>query len=151
MTLVEQLPTFIGSATEEDFRAAYLAVPCVWFRQVRNHHTSTITTDEMEDTVTCSRIVTQHTDDDDDDGDANHIGRKRKRPTDDTQATTSSSTGSSSHPDSTLDCSFSSSSSDRRGRNFVKIILDTFQSATAKDQESWCIENTNDSSSSSSS
>jgi hypothetical protein len=78
MSLIESLPTFAGSASLEDFRAAYDSVQCVCFKQVNSNST----------------------------------GKKRKR--------------SASSPEHLA---------------FLKNINDTFNSATSKDQASWCIEN----------
>ena len=103
MTLVESLPTFTGSATAEEFRAEYRALPCVVFKLARN-------------AVSSRHIKSNH----------GPSGIKRKR-------SDSNLDSSSQHPPSPRDL---------HGLAFVQTILDTFLSSTAKDQESWCIENT---------
>ena len=128
MTLVERLPTFrIGSTnktkattTVQEFRAAYGAVPCVIFKN--------------------DKIVSGRTG-------KNKRKKKRKKPSEDTtSAHRHSITGDNYCIDGDNNNNGDPTNNiedDNYALSFCQILLDTFEAATPTDQESWCVETSN--------
>lgn len=130
MSLIKSIPTFTDSATLEEYRAAFESVQCVRFKQAIDYENpSDCGGRNGDDDSLCRSSKSKHG--------ASQIEKKRK-------CKRKRKRGDNSNSNSNVKESSSRNASSKAkslADHYQAVLLQTIQSASSKDQESWVVEN----------